>query len=278
MIIVRNTTSFSYPENYIILEKDFSILSKIRGKLAHKITTSIVNDINTIPVLVENIRTPKRIKLGKSVRTGLYKAAKKSGARISPINVGGPVTVTKDLAPNILSSARRYPNSRRILRKYQKRALENNVGKYQIVLGPRPSGEAVAHEIGHVINQESKNPVVRRISRISANPEVRKRHDIGYDLVAGENNPGNHGRSGIKNLVRDFIDSKSILSDEKRASRNGIKLLKNLGADKETIAASKANMDTAQEIYRRKGNVNWKTTLRNTIQTKDKRTGDIFYD
>lgn len=36
-------------------------------------------------------------------------------------------------------------------------------------------------------------------------------------------------------------------------------------------------MDTAQEIYRRKGNVNWKTTLRNTIQTKDKRR-DIFYD
>ena len=134
MLIVRNTTSFSYPETYIILEKDFSILSKIRGKLAHKITTSIVNDINTVPDLVENIRTPKRIKLGKSVRTGLYKAAKKSGARISPINVGGPVTV------------------------------------------------------------------------------------------------------------------------------------------------SKANMDTAQEIYRRKGNVNWKTTLRNTIQTKDKRTGDIFYD
>lgn len=275
MIIMRQKNY----SKYTIKQKEFNkVLDKIRGSISKKITKSIVNDINSLPDSYLFLRNPKKIRSNKNLRSSLYKKARENGARISTINIGGPVTTTKDTYSRVLLDANRFPNNPKKIKRYRKRALNQGVGKYQIIVPPKTGIDELSHEIGHVINLESKNPIIHKVSKISSDPKIREKHNTDYDLIYNINGPGNHKRHGIKNVLRDFIENRSILADERRASRNGIKLLKKSGVSREDIDKAKKNMKTALNIYKRKGNVNWKTTLRNTIQTKDKRTSDIFYD
>jgi hypothetical protein len=40
-------------------------------------------------------------------------------------------------------------------------------------------------------------------------------------------------RSGLKNIIRDFIDEESLIAEESRASKKGLKILRKSGATKQ---------------------------------------------
>ena len=80
---------------------------------------------------------------------------------------------------------------------------------------------------------------------------------------------GTHRRSGIKSVIQDIINEGSIIAEEGRASKQGLRVLRKSGATKKDIETAKKNYKLALDSYKNKGLANIKTTIRNTIQPKN---------
>ena len=111
--------------------------------------------------------------------------------------------------------------------------------KGAIFLNPALGGDdTLAHELGHHLNKTSKNPIKRVISRIS--PKIRREmkvEDIPKEKSIIE---------GLKSMVK----SKIINVEEHNASKNGMSLLKKVGATPEELSIAKLGYDRAYNTYK----------------------------
>lgn len=101
--------------------------------------------------------------------------------------------------------------------------------KSQIFVSPEDGDEALGHEIGHQMNKVSKNPITRFIS----NSNKYRAKDL----------------SG-KELVKQRIAEKLQVQEEKNASKNAMKLIKNSGAPKEEVKHAKDNLNAYLNTYK----------------------------
>jgi len=167
-----------------------------------------------------------------------------------------------------------YKNSPKRIKRLRKSIKSGKVSG-QIIIPPRNKNiDLVAHEIGHASNATSTNPIVKSTHK-RAN-KISGESDSKFGMLTSK--MGTHRRSGLKNIIRDFIDEESLIAEESRASRKGLKILRKSGATKQKLDQAKANYKIGLDSYKGKGRANWKSTLRNTIQTEDKRGGSFRDD
>lgn len=261
-------------------QKEFGIVSdsvnKLREKLANRLTKSIRGNIVAGDSALNKAAQGGIIKLpsSKAVRTNVYKEAHKRGSRISRLNIQegkippqSPQTMTNELA-NKYSNAEdiidRYKNKRKRVNRLRNSTERGNV-KHQIIIPPRLSGiDQVSHEIGHISNVQSKNPITRLIHKKADESSHSSLEN--YEMI--KSLMGTHRRSGIKSIMQDIINEGSIIAEERGASNKGLRILKKSGATKDELRTAKKNYRLALDSYKNKGLANIKTTIRNTIQPK----------
>ena len=285
MIILRTGIT---AETYALSQKEFGVVSnavnKLRRNLAKQLSKSIEKDINLWSNSKHISETGGIVKVpgSRKTRDNIYKTANSSDARISRLDLREDPREVQSLIVMPNNSANALANAddigiRNKPRRVKKLRISTEKGRRsnQIIILPKNKNiDLVAHEIGHVSNSTSNNPLVRKIHQKAKDiaSESSRRVSMMNSLM------GTHRRSGIKNVIRDILDEESLIAEEARASRKGLKLLRKSGATKEELKNAKKNYELGLNTYKGKGRANWKETLRNTIQPDDWKGGSFRDD
>ena len=164
------------------------------------------------------------------------------------------------------------PTARRVLPSISSQIPEGEVNGI-ISLGKNGGLASLSHEIGHYRSSQSRNPIIRKISNISASSQEKNE-----SLETALGRTGNNWQHGFKPILQDIGRGTVMLLDEANASRNGVRILKKLGineADRKAVKnIQKAAFNT--HMYPQKANI--KTTIRNTIQIPSRRQRNIKLD
>lgn len=127
-----------------------------------------------------------------------------------------------------------------------------------IVLHPSNGDvSSLAHEIGH---SKTKNPVLRKLTKVE--DTERK---MAQSLINGVDEASTVGES-VDRLVR----SRSLLAEEKRANKSGLRLLKSAGLPEKDLKKAKEGYKLAENNYRHSSNAYFKKPLLNKIRIKRK--------
>lgn len=114
---------------------------------------------------------------------------------------------------------------------------------------------SLAHELGHVSNRRS----LGRLSKIE-----NKGNSVASKIgKAIDNNHLDKATSGGKERRKEV---KSLIRSEKNASKTGLKLLKESGANRKELKASKKQLDKALRHYKEGGNIYKKTPRLNKLK------------
>ena len=267
MIIIR--------EKIILEQKEFGLVDSLRNKIAKKLSGSIKKEIQKRNSALDT--KLYKVISDKPTRTKIYKEANDRGARISRLRLGypqSPMVISNNQANNLANASdivASYKNPQRRVNKLKK-SVKNGKTSHQIIIPPHTKEiDKIAHEIGHISNSTSKNPLISQTHSKAGkfyNESSRR-----FNMLTSK--MGTHKRSGLKSIIQDIANEERIIAEEKRASKKGLKILKKAGASKEDLIHAKENYKTALDSYKGKGRANWKSTIRNTIQTKDKK-GESF--
>ena len=108
--------------------------------------------------------------------------------------------------------------------------LGDKKGHYRNLIYYNPDNGAggVAHEIGHSLERESGNRFGKYIDKVS--DKIRRER---YD----------EGNKNDDNPIKANVRSKAVLINEKRATKRGLKLLKDAGASSEVMENKKKELN-----------------------------------
>lgn len=143
--------------------------------------------------------------------------------------------------------------------------LKNKKIKHVISYSPGTDVTGLAHEIGHVDNSMSKNPIKRLINKVSGDPNLREE----FSNVSFDN------RSGIRTGIKRYLKGRALIKEESNASKKGLDLLKKSGITKEEFNIAKKDLDNALNTYKTAGNNYYRIPLINKIQIPSRRTSII---
>ena len=149
-------------------------------------------------------------------------------------------------------------------KKHQSRRAVNRImgdkhpTDYSIFWSKKDGYEQLGHEMGHIENSKSKNPIRRWINKTANNPETRRKFE---EEVGGSD-------KGIKDSIKNWAIGKIILQEEKNASKNSIKHLKEIGATPEQLDTAKKNLKDALETYKLRSKTYWMNPLYNATSIK----------
>lgn len=215
---------------------------------SHKIINSTLSNSSKI----DSKKTPKNFKLKRS----LIRELKNTNTRVinnSFEGISGPQSNytlrSKDLNENIINDLKNY--NPRLGKKIENAAKKSNE---LIFHNPKSGNEYLAHEIGHAMNRNSKNPISRAISRSET--------AINHSYINMTD------KKGILNALKGFIKGKVKLHEESNASKNAMKLLRRNGASKEEMSISKDNLDKALVTYKEGSKLSYLYPLKNTLENK----------
>lgn len=124
---------------------------------------------------------------------------------------------------------------------------ENKRGVTNIFWRPEDGLETLAHEIGHSLNYKEKGlkATLRKLG-IKLGKNFSKMDD------------------GVLSALLNVLGSKSIVWEEKEASKKGYELLKKYNLTPEELKIAKQNLDNALEIYKLQGKNLWRKNIINS--------------
>ena len=266
MIILRQKTYSSNSNKIILVQKEYGVVSDVWGsslKLAKGAYRFVKNKKKFIKDLEESIERDKK----------LYDTAISN-------HKSSPVVQSNEVEKKLLDRARnnkalvilRPQNSndnstisvkvlKKILPKEEFQLYKNILkDKRNIINHSLNSGvERLAHELGHVENYESPNLLRRVSNRIANSPKNRE-----------ESKKLNYDESGVLLGLKRFIKGGAIVSEEKEASKKGLKLLKKMGLDENNLKRSKENLDYSDDSYLYGNKPRYKIPLLNALKGNKK--------
>lgn len=122
-----------------------------------------------------------------------------------------------------------------------------------VIFHPAESGEELlAHEVGHVVNRNSKNPISRAIS----DSDIANTH-LYIDFKDSK---------GLLNVAKGFVKGKTRLYEETKANKRAMKLLKDAGASEDELKRSKDILDKNLETYKIGSRLSYLFPLKNTLK------------
>lgn len=262
-------------------------VGRARRDLGNKIENSIERDTKRL----ENIRnTPRKFIHNRKSGETLNKVAKNEGIKINTgsdreilntimsnekVNLSGradftlPSKKVKDKIEETIEEVYKTINPGKTPSKKEiKHIIDNEAdefirGAYNdsksyraiVQLGDRAVGESpeiLAHEIGH--NISNKSLVGKLIDKASVN------NFKNYDPKKNDNSG-----KGIMTGIKNYIKQKAVVSNESRANKEGLKLLKK-DLSPEEIKSAEENMNRSLDKYRNDGKLFYKKPLWRSIQ------------
>ena len=255
------------------------VIGKVRRGLGAKIEKSIINDRNK---LVSLSNRKNEVITNDKVMNNLVNEANKRNTSVLVRDKGEASFDTSNIFSknkikeykDSINKNLRNPNISEVDRKYLLDTLEevNELEKGRNIISyPSNSGiETLSHELGHADNYLSKNKIKNYISRS---------YKDNKSSVTPENVETSRG--GLLNFINTYTKGKLELEEEKNATRKGLNLLKISGASKEEIKRSKDELNKSLESYNLGHKMNYKSSLRNTIQIPSRKRnlglGDYGY-
>lgn len=158
----------------------------------------------------------------------------------------------------------RNPEIKKAVRKKLKfdgrKDMEHFNNSNDLILFKESSGNpALAHEIGHVINRNSKG----KAAKID-----REAENIIEEFHKPADSPGGRDNSkGLWKSVERFFKGKKVVNNEKNASKNAIKLLKESGASENELKLAKESLDKSLESYKEEHKMYYKSPFINKLQS-----------
>lgn len=158
----------------------------------------------------------------------------------------------------------RNPEIKKAVRKKLKfdgrKDMEHFNNSNDLILFKESSGNpALAHEIGHVINRNSKG----KAAKID-----REAENIIEEFHKPADSPGGRDNSkGLWKSVERFFKGKKVVNNEKNASENAIKLLKESGASENELKLAKESLDKSLESYKEEHKMYYKFPFINKLQS-----------
>lgn len=246
--------------------------SKLGKKIIDKTQDSIENS------LAKRIKLDREIKEldkkiikersnNKLVENKLRTAAKDNKAIV--IDVPSGVRDSKGKPIGNATINLRNPKEKEKLKsriKFNKEELKELEDSTDAIRFNKESGgnSALAHEIGHVINRNSKG----KAAKIDKEAEkIIEEFHKPADSPRGRDNS-----KGLWKSVGRFFKGKKVVNNEKNASRNAIKLLKESGADENELKLAKESLGKSLESYKEEHKMYYKSPFINKLQSlrKDK--------
>lgn len=118
------------------------------------------------------------------------------------------------------------------------------------------NAEDLAHEMGHRDNSTSLNP----IDRIRFNVVNRKTRSRFEDKNLNKN------RSGFLDTAKSYLEGKSVISEESRATNKGIKYLKKSGISDDDLKVAEENLKNNLDTYKYDHEIKYRNPLINKLE------------
>lgn len=270
MIILRK----HYTEEF---QKEFGVVGWIKKKVANRLKKDISRAIekdfkpNTTTSKVTNLGIENRLKslasrkhnastwdnkfLGGNERTILKKDID-TDSMVRSINTNSRINKQK----GDFQEARKHKRPKiKDLDRFAERADNSDY----LIVHERGDTAGLAHEIGHIRNRESKNPITRKINKISED-NLDNIHDH-TDLLDGND------EGSILKGVGNYFKQKAVIREEKNASKKGLNLLKKFKMDKKSRKNAKKDLDSALDSYKINGEISYKSPIMKKLQTPSER-------
>lgn len=245
MIILRDK-NYSDQDRLILVQKEFGI-KNVYKNMTH-LKESIKNDMDesNMATVANDILKFGNIKItSPELKNKLIKYAEDKGVKVLHFDksgksyiIGHKTAKNQDLV-NKVNRTSGIDKSKEV-----EDAINNN--KDLINYDPNNGVEELAHELGHYNNSKSKNPIKRLINKIANRPITRAKIDRSKVV-------GNDGSKSILDGVGRYINKRAIDFEEKGATKEGLKLLRDFGANDSEIRIADTKLKNAWKTYK-KGN------------------------
>lgn len=187
--------------------------------------------------------------------------------------------------PDTEKFVQKYKNSIESLSPKTKSALKSGQGL--ILVDDTTKDASIAHELGHIKNSRKSRKYIKRAQDLNTRQrQSRAVATIGiFRKVDRGKHKGNYNEyikglenfdlydtgTGLKEAAKRFRDSTAIMKEEKRATKEGLKTLKSLGANKEEIEKAKKTLENFGKTYRLGRTINVLSPIQNKIQIPNRR-------
>lgn len=258
-----------------------------RKRLAKEIDDSMWKDLKKAKESGDKFRSADRPIKDEKLHEAFRKEAEKQNARVldreldlESMGLSDFATPNKQLKENIDNLKQQFPISifrpkgvRKLLGGFEKSFKE----KKHFIATSKNSGVGEAfHELGHIIN-ENRNPkkwydipgkIKRAITNRGAGASARKSSD---ELIRqGKIEKLEDNSTSIKEAWKRFKDAKAIQAEEKLATREALKKLKENGATKEQLKHVKKYLGYAGGTYGAT-DIMYKSPIKNKVQIPSRR-------
>jgi len=234
MIIIRQKeyTSFKYKVNAKVGRVRANIAEKI-GNVAIKHMDNYdkaVNKMSVAPKIIDDSLYKKSIiaghNLGARTITDIYGNTDTTGGT-AVLNSQGFIN---DLQKNGVD-----------INKFKDRKLTNAIKKNKNLIlvknSVKPSIETHAHEVGHVVNNNSGGI----INKIARNSKIKQERNNFMDT---------DNSSSIKDSIKRAIHGAAVIKEEKRANKYALGFLKRNNLERSKMKLAKENLDNALNTYK----------------------------
>ena len=241
-------------------ERSYSILSNLRHGYyrikRNRLSKSIQKDIVSSAKNSKLVKTLSPVYLNNDQRNQLEELALKNGARVRDERVRDSRSA-QAIRTDLLLRRAKDPN----LKNQLTRDLNNGIN-YQILSARELGEDTLVHEIGHAINRKDPTKI------------TDEQFNIIKNRLSGSINNIKEARAGSQLNTRDReiipllkSDSRAIKQEERNATKNGIKLLRVVGANRNQIKESKRSLKIAGKTYDI-NDIAWKSAERDRLNAK----------
>ena len=259
------------PKDYLgvyYYQKEFGIvssgISKLRKVIANQIDKSIARDIAKNQEIVNQIKSREPV-IGTNprVRRKLHEIGLENNARVnidkSLSQSNGTLLDTEKVINALLKKKNTEGLKREELTRLNnlQEDLKNGISS-QIYVGEGSSGETIAHEIGHAMNKNSGGRIARNHKK--GLQSLKELTSATRDVIEGKDTS-----SDIAKIPNRLLGQVRLISEERRANKNGLLALKRSGASKEEL--NKIRKDYKNDVKSYKINrLSWKGPIRDKLK------------
>ena len=276
----------------VLEEKDFGIqemalrakrkgqvaIGKTRKNISDKISRSAYNDYNKYldtENIIKNYENNNSLINNKQVSKELFKDIRRDGGRVFLGDQGsaGFVGLNKENLIKVkqgiqsgLSDVNLDNTQKTYFNKLNNHLKSNN---QFIMVNPNDSIGTLAHEVGHQQRFNSKNPVISYVSH--NNPKGRERLQGNFGYKVNKEKGTVVADSSKYSPFRAMLDHAMVITEERGATNSGLKKLKNLGVDQNTLNLQKQELKIAGDTYKYANRSRVKSLLADKIQIPSRR-------
>lgn len=139
--------------------------------------------------------------------------------------------------------------------------------RFVIFRGPY-GDDVVSHELGHIQNATSLNPLKRLRNIINNRTSIRERLSKDTDSIRGDNLK----KRGLGSILSKSLEDNIILGEERLANKNALEILKKAGATPEELSKAERTLNLGYETYEHATKARRNSILANTVYPEGRRT------